>query len=597
MSTNTQTVTTGAPAEAPARRKPQLSEGARAERRLGWLLCAPAVVVMIAVTAYPVGYAIWLSLQRYNLELPNAVKFVGFSNYAAVLSSPYWWQALWVTVLITVVSVSITLVLGMLLALVMYRTLFGRGTVRTAALIPYGIVTVAAAYGWQYAWTPGQGYLSALFNDSAPLVSQYKAIAVIILAEVWKTTPFMGLLLLAGLSLVPEDLQKAAKVDGATAWQRFIKITVPLMKPAILVALLFRTLDSFRIFDNIFILTAGNNGTESVSILGWDNLFKALNLGIGSAISILIFICVVIIAAVFIKGFGTAAPGTDIGRGDPLMAAVATTPRQKIGWGTANVVVVALALIPVLWMVSLSFKTPGGRPRSLFIPAQWTTGNYSQILKTSAFVRPLFNSIGIGLIATFISVVLASMAAYAVARLRFPGKAVLIGMSLLIAMFPIIALVTPLFAIERALGLFNTWPGLIIPYVAFGLPLGIYTLSAFFREIPWELEKAAKVDGATPFQAFVKVIAPLAAPGMVTTAILVFLACWNEFLMALSFTSTISARTAPASLAYFSGSSQFTVPTGPIAAAAVVITIPIILFVLFFQRRIVAGLTSGAVKG
>ena len=269
---------------------------------------------MIAVTAYPVGYAIWLSLQRYNLELPNAVKFVGFTNYGAVLSSPYWWQALWITVLITIVSVAITLVLGMLLALVMHRTLFGRGTVRTAALIPYGIVTVAAAYGWQYAWTPGQGYLSALFNDSAPLTSQYKAIAVIILAEIWKTTPFMGLLLLAGLSLVPEDLQKAAKVDGATAWQRFFRITVPLMKPAILVALLFRTLDSFRIFDNIFILTEGNNGTESVSILGWDNLFNALNLGIGSAISILIFICVVIIAAVFIKGFGTAAPGTDIGK-------------------------------------------------------------------------------------------------------------------------------------------------------------------------------------------------------------------------------------------------------------------------------------------
>jgi multiple sugar transport system permease protein len=189
------------------------------------------------------------------------------------------------------------------------------------------------------------------------------------------------------------------------------------------------------------------------------------------------------------------------------------------------------------------------------------------------------------------------MAAYAVARLRFPGKSVLIGMALLIAVFPQIALVTPMFSIERSLGLFNTWPGLIIPYVAFGLPLGIYTLSAFFREIPWELEKAAKMDGATPFQAFVKVIAPLAAPGMVTTAILVFFACWNDFLFAISFTSTVSSRTAPASIAYFSGSSQFTVPTGPIAAAAVVITIPIIIFVLFFQRRIVAGLTSGAVKG
>jgi multiple sugar transport system permease protein len=312
MTTNTQTATTEAPAEAPARRRPKLSEGARAERNLGWWLCAPAVIVMLAVTAYPVIYAVWLSLQRYNLELPNAVKFVGLANYGAVLSSPFWWQALWVTVLITVISVSITLVLGMILALVMYRTLFGRGTVRTAALIPYGIVTVAAAYGWYYAWTPGQGYLSSIFNSAAPLTSQYKAIAVIILAEIWKTTPFVGLLLLAGLSLVPEDLQKAAKVDGASAWQRFWRITVPLMKPAILVALLFRTLDSFRIFDSIFILTQGNNGTESVSILGWDNLFNALNLGIGSAIAILIFICVVIIAAVFIKGFGAAAPGTDV---------------------------------------------------------------------------------------------------------------------------------------------------------------------------------------------------------------------------------------------------------------------------------------------
>jgi trehalose/maltose transport system permease protein len=294
--------------------KPQLSEGAKAERRLGLMLIAPAVVVMLAVTAYPVIYAIYLSLERYNLELPQDVKLIGFSNYAAVLSSPYWWKALEVTVIITVISVSITLVLGMLLAMVLHRTVFTRGIVRTASLIPYGIVTVAASYSWQYAWTPGQGYLSALFNNSAPLTSQVQAIGVIILAEVWKTTPFMGLLLLAGLSLVPEDLQKAARVDGATGWQRFTRITLPLMKPAILVALLFRTLDSFRIFDNIFILTSGNNGTASVSTLGYDNLFNALNLGIGSTISILIFICVAIIATIFILGFGTAAPGSDTGR-------------------------------------------------------------------------------------------------------------------------------------------------------------------------------------------------------------------------------------------------------------------------------------------
>ena len=279
------------------------------------------------------------------------------------------------------------------------------------------------------------------------------------------------------------------------------------------------------------------------------------------------------------------------------MAAVNTTPRQKAGWGVANFVVIALALIPILWLVSLSFKTPAAILDPSFFPAQFTWGNYSSILQNTQFIRPLINSIGIGLISTLIAVVLASMAAYAVARLNFPGKSVLIGMSLLIAIFPQISLITPLFSIERRLGLFNTWPGLIIPYIAFGLPLGIYTLSAFFREIPWELEKAAKMDGATPFQAFVKVIAPLAAPGMVTTAILVFMACWNDFLFAISFTSTTASRTAPASIAYFSGGSVFTIPTGPIAAAAVVITIPIVIFVLFFQRRIVAGLTSGAVKG
>src|SRR6202042_590636 len=244
----------------------------------------------------------------------NAIKFIGLANYGAVLTSPYWWQALKVTVIITIFSVSITLVLGMLVAMLMHKTLFGRGTVRTAALIPYGIVTVAAAYGWQYAWTPSEGYLSAAFGNGAPLTTETSAIIVIIVAEIWKTTPFMALLLLAGLSLVPDDLQKAAKVDGATSWQRFTRITLPLMKPAILVALLFRTLDSFRIFDNIFILTSGANGTASVSTLGYDNLFSALNLGIGSTIAILIFICVAIIATIFILGFGTAAPGSDIGK-------------------------------------------------------------------------------------------------------------------------------------------------------------------------------------------------------------------------------------------------------------------------------------------
>jgi multiple sugar transport system permease protein len=230
-----------------------------------------------------------------------------------VLGNRLWWTAFGVTVFITVVSVAVELVLGMGLALIMRWALVGRAAVRTAILIPYGIVTVVAAYSWQYAWTPGTGYLANLLpSGGAPLTEQWPAILIITGAEIWKTTPFMALLLLAGVSLVSEDLIKAAKVDGATAWQRLTNIMLPVMKPAILVALLFRTLDAFRIFDNIFILTSGANNTRSVSILGYDNLFTALNLGVGSAISVLIFVAVAIIAFVFVKGFGTAAPGQEV---------------------------------------------------------------------------------------------------------------------------------------------------------------------------------------------------------------------------------------------------------------------------------------------
>lgn len=301
------------PAAAPAKGgKKKLSEGKAAERRLALWLVAPAAIMMALVTGYPIVYAVWLSLNKSSLSAPGERSFVWFDNYATVLTDNYWWTAFSVTLGITVVSVAIELVLGMAIALVMHRTIFGRGTIRTVVLIPYGIVTVAAAFSWYYAWTPETGYLANLLPDgSAPLTSQWPSLAIIVLAEVWKTTPFMALLLLAGLALVPDDLLKAAQVDGAGAWTRLWRIIIPLMKPAILVALLFRTLDAFRVFDNIYVLTKGSNNTYSVSMLGYDNLFKAFNLGVGSAISILIFICVAIIAFIFIKGFGTAAPGSE----------------------------------------------------------------------------------------------------------------------------------------------------------------------------------------------------------------------------------------------------------------------------------------------
>jgi multiple sugar transport system permease protein len=274
----------------------------------------------------------------------------------------------------------------------------------------------------------------------------------------------------------------------------------------------------------------------------------------------------------------------------------ATTNRKLMWWGI-NILVLLYAFVPVFWLLSLSLKNAATLNDGKYFPSSPTGDSYKAIFQNDDFVRSLINSIGICLISTLVAIVVGTMAAYAIARLQFPGKAAILAMALLVSMFPQIALVTPLFKIETAIGLFDTWPGLIIPYITFALPLAIYTLSAFFREIPWDLEKAAKMDGATPYQAFRQVITPLAMPGVFTTAILVFIACWNDFLFALSLTSTSNARTVPAAMSYFTGATTFEKPTGPIAAAAIVITIPIVLFVLVFQRRIVAGLTSGAVKG
>ena len=273
------------------------------------------------------------------------------------------------------------------------------------------------------------------------------------------------------------------------------------------------------------------------------------------------------------------------------------TPRERVLWSIAILVVLLYALIPVIWIASLSLKPPDQVADGRFIPSDFTLDNYDTVFSTDTFNAALVNSIGIAAIATLISIVLAAMAAYATSRLEFTGKTLILSGSLAVAMFPAISIVGSLFDMWRVIGLFDTWLGLIIPYMTFTLPLAIYTLSAFFREIPWELEQAAAVDGATPMQAFRKVIVPLAAPGVFTAAILVFIFAWNDFIFATTLTSTDNARTVPAALAFFTGGSQFEEPTGAITAASVVVTIPIIIMVLIFQRRIVAGLTAGAVKG
>jgi len=270
---------------------------------------------------------------------------------------------------------------------------------------------------------------------------------------------------------------------------------------------------------------------------------------------------------------------------------------ERLLWGAGSLAVVVYALIPVAWLVALSLKRNADLGDGHFFPHVVSLENYAAVFRDTQFPAALWNSIGIAAISTLAAVLLAMFAAYAVVRLEFTGRRLILAAALAIAMFPPVSIIGPLFNMWRAVGLYDTWAGLILPYMTFTLPLAIWTLSAFFREIPWDLERAARVDGATPLQAFRHVIVPLAAPGVVTAAILVFIFAWNDFLFAAALTSTNDARTVPAAIAFFTGTSRFEAPTGSIAAASVVVTVPIVLLVLLFQRRIVAGLTAGAVKG
>jgi len=266
-------------------------------------------------------------------------------------------------------------------------------------------------------------------------------------------------------------------------------------------------------------------------------------------------------------------------------------------WRAGTLLVIVYALFPVAWIISLSLKPAADLGDGRFVPARVSLEHYRALFVDAQFPAALWNSIGIGALSTLLALVLALFAAYAIVRLRFRGRALVLGAALAIAMFPPVAVIGPLFNLWRGIGLYDSWPGLILPYMTFTLPLAIWTLAAFLREVPWELDEAARVDGATPLQAFRHVIVPLVAPGLFTTAILVFIFAWNDFLFAAALTSTNAARTAPAAIAFFTGSSRFELPTGAIAAASVVVTVPVTLLVLVFQRRIVAGLTAGAVKG
>ena len=291
----------------PKARRTKISDRTRKERNLGWMLAGPAFLAMVLVTGYPILNALWLSLFDYRLTDPAGREFIGLGNYAMILTDGLFWRQFGVTSLITVVTVAIELVLGFALAMVMHRALHLRTPLRTAILVPYGIITVVSAYAWAYAFSNTYGFVNGLFGlgDFDWFGSTWSALFTVCVAEIWKTTPFMSLLLLAGLAQIPDDYLEAAKVDGARAWQRVKRVILPNMKAAIMVALLFRTLDAFRIFDSVFIMTAGAQGTETLSFLAYRQTISRVMIGLGSAVSVILAILVVLIAVLFVKVFKT----------------------------------------------------------------------------------------------------------------------------------------------------------------------------------------------------------------------------------------------------------------------------------------------------
>jgi multiple sugar transport system permease protein len=283
------------------------TDRSRAEERLAWKLVAPAVVLMLLVTAYPMLRALYLSLFQYRATAPDDRAFIGIDNYVTVLTDPLWWRDVWNTVLIMVVTVGVELVIGFAFAYVMWKIIFARGVIRTSILIPYGIITVVSAFAWQFAFSLNNGFVNGWLpfvdSDFNWFGQHWSAMTAIMASEIWKTTPFMALLLLAGLSQISGDMVEAAQVDGASWWQRLFKVILPNMKAAIMVAVLFRALDAFRIFDNIYVMTRGAQDTESVSFLTYRQVIEQFELGLGSALSVLLFLSVLIIAFVLVKLF------------------------------------------------------------------------------------------------------------------------------------------------------------------------------------------------------------------------------------------------------------------------------------------------------
>ncbi|NJC68207.1 ABC transporter permease subunit [Planosporangium thailandense] len=595
--------------------------------RLAMLLLSPSVLVLLLVIGYPIVSALRLSFIKStegidpNTGLITRTSSFSLDNYTNIFkgeSGDLFWNAFWNTTTFTVVTVAIETVVGICMALIMNNAFRGRGLVRASILVPWAIPTAISGLLWRWIFT-AQGVANDVLHAHVLWTTEgIQSWLAVVIADTWKTAPFIGLLVLAGLQIIPAEVYEAAKMDGATPWVTFWRITLPLVKPALVVAVLFRMLDVLRMFDLPFVLIGrGKSSTDTLSILAYNEMDN-LHFGPAAAYATVLFLYVAIVAYVFVRLLGADIVGRGVGGEDQVSqttpaAAVATAPvarnaaigggqrrrRRGASWlyyvGIAAIVVYCLA--PFYWMVVSALRRPNDQFSNAPLPMPLSLKNLEAAFSsTNGFGRALLNSVIVAGATTVVTLVLGISAAYALARLDFRGKGFLLSVIIATSMFPGIAVVVPIRQLFVNINWINTYQAMVLPSLSFALPLSIWLLTAFFRQMPFELEEAAQIDGCTPSQAFRRIILPIAAPGVFTTAILVFISAWNEFIIAVSVVNKSEYKTANVIVSQFTGQYQFDQPFGTQMAAGVVVTIPLVIAVLLFQRRIVEGLTAGGVK-
>jgi multiple sugar transport system permease protein len=606
------------------------------------LLTAPTLLAVFLVIGLPLAYSLILSLHEINV-LTHRWVFVGLGNYTQSVVDPTFLFALARTGVFAVGTVTVGLAIGTGMAVVLNAHFPGRGVLRGLVLIPWAMSPVAVGILWAWVFNGDYGPLNALLIDLGVirtsihwLGSGTGAFALVAMVYVWNQAPLTCLLLLGGLQSMPENLHRAARVDGAGSWTRFWRITLPWLRPTMLLVLILTTINAIMAFDLFWIITQGGPGSATTvfSWLGYVEAFQYFRFGQGAAVLYVLTLLCLLLAVIYgLLLFERSGGRTGIDGERPLaetllvrtptaLGRAMPPPRpsrrrylknrariERLGIRLAALVILVWSVAPFLWLVLMSVSPSSELVRSppRLLPNHLTLENYWAVLfpqasgAASVAARRvpygIWNSIVVATFVTFINVVLGSLAGYGfvIARRSRPLRSAFWAL-MLTRMTPSLVLILPFFMIFRAAGLLDTHIGLVIAYCSLILPLSTWIMKGYFEGTPSTLEHAGRVDGCTRLQAIRQIVLPIARPGIVATAIFCFLVSWNEFVIALILTSTPSAQTIPVTIAGFLAQLQF-YDYGPMFAASVLAVIPPVAVALFFQRALITGMLSGSVKG